>query len=218
MTEHIKYATVIEPVFEVTLSGIANAHIWRDYLRQEGYENGNTADEIDITISAVDSRFKGIRFQEFSISLKIHENRYFLANAYNSIALFAFAERTFFRTPYYKGDIEVYADRLCLGYNGQRLFEASLAAQAPLLTSVHHCEDLFVALPKHLRKKPLQPHFFYARLEGLTEVYSGNDVAIQIMPRQEDRMMTLLEASQFQVNDWHIRRNARHSKSKTYME
>lgn len=158
----------------------------------------------------------GFRFREFSISVKLDANRYFLAHAYNSLRLFARVERAFFQTPYYHGDIEVRADHLRLSHQQNTVFEARLPQKAMSLKTVEECQELNILLPKRLRKIASQPHFFDAQLEGLTEYYSGDDVDIQIAPRADDFILNLLRESLFQVQEWRVRRTARHSKSKTY--
>ena len=47
MTEAIKYVTVIDPVFEVTLSGTAEADLWREYLKEEELESPPWVDNYD---------------------------------------------------------------------------------------------------------------------------------------------------------------------------
>ncbi|GAB1420375.1 hypothetical protein MASR2M15_04710 [Anaerolineales bacterium] len=212
----IHYVTRIEPVLEVTLYGYAQTQVWYPYLEDEEIDTQNLHEKIDIIISIVASKYMGIRFREFSISVKLDANRYFLAHAYNSMRLFAYMERAFFQTPYYHGDIEIQADAVRLSHQQNTVFEARLPQKAMRLKTGEECEELNILLPKRLRKTASQPHFFDARLEGLTETYSGDAVDLQMTPRADDFILNLLQESLFQVQEWRIRRTARHSKSKTY--
>ncbi len=216
MTESVKYVTVIDPVFEVTLSGTADANLWREYLKQEELEIQNSQDVVNIIISAVDSKYLGIPFQEFSISVEVSENRYLLAHAYNSIGWFALAERALFQTPYYKGDVNVTANHLRLSHGKSTCFEAHLAEQSPAINHATERDELLVHLPKRLRRNTLHPHYFCALLEGETDTFAGEEVSISIEATAADSVLQLLNDSHLHICEWRTRVSARHSKSKTY--
>jgi hypothetical protein len=210
----MEYTTIIEPVMEVTLAGTAEDSLWQDLFRKEEMTARNPDGQVEILLSAVDSKFKGIQFQELSISVQVGENRYFLAHAYNSIGLFALAERKFFQTPYYPGKITVDPRRITLHDGSKPLFEATLPASASLIAEQPECHELLIHLPKNLRQSPNQPHFFHARLEGNTTIYSGQTASLNIVAHQS--IWELLKASNFRLQEWRVRPAARHSKSKTY--
>lgn len=210
------YTTVISPVREVTLRGKADAGLWQIYLKDEGVKPFIQDDKAELLLSAVDSKYMGFRFQEFSISLRLADDAYFLAHAFNSIPVFAWVERQFFRTPYFPARIVVEKDRLIL--NDGRTFEAKLASQAPCVKSGDEDQQLLIRLPKALRQRRAsdKPHFFYARLEGYTETYQATLENLSV--QGEEAIFQALRDSEFQVEEWHVRENARHSKSKTYHE
>lgn len=79
------YITVIEPVLEITLSGTVDRRLWQDRLQAEGLADTNQQGCGVVMLSAVDARFKGVRFQELSISYQVGDNHYFLVYTYNSI-------------------------------------------------------------------------------------------------------------------------------------
>jgi hypothetical protein len=216
MTQPVQYMTVIEPVVEVTLYGTADGDFWRRYLNEQHLPVDSTDAKTDILISTVDARYMGIRFQELSISIKVRDGVYFLAHAYNSLALFALAERVFFKTPYYHASIVPEMRHIRLSHGQSTVFEAQLPDDARLIGKGEECNDVQIYLPKALRKNPTQPHFFYARLEGFTEIYAAEDAAVKIVPNPKDPILGLLNESNFQVHEWRTRAAARHSKSKTY--
>ena len=209
--QKIDYITVISPVKEVTLWGKAEASIWQNYLKPEGLTPLVQNGKVEILISTVDSKYMGFRFQELSISVQLGENDYFLAHAYNSIPLFALAERKFFQTPYYAADILVEKERLLL--NEGKSFEAKLSPKAPCLRTGDEDWKLTIQLPKTLRKKADKPHFFYARLQGCTESYQANLERFSM--GGEEAVFQALRDSAFQPEEWRFRANATHSKSAT---
>lgn len=216
----VNYVTVIEPVLEVTLIGTAEYPPWRDLLSEEGLTVDSTPTHASILISAVDSKFRGIRFQEVSISVMVSESRYFLAHAYNSIAWFALAERVLFRTPYYKGTIAVNAQHIRLSRGQAALLDASLPADAPKISEDERRDEFLIHLPRKMRRQPNQPHYFHARLEGHATVSAADNRLVHITPASNanDHIWQVLQDSRFQAEQWLVRATARHSKSKTYTE
>ncbi|GAB4544981.1 MAG: hypothetical protein OHK0023_02570 [Anaerolineae bacterium] len=217
-TSTVNYVTVIEPVLEVTLIGTAEYARWRDLLNDEGLAVDSTPTQANILISAVDSKFRGIRFQEVSVSVMVGDARYFLAHAYNSIAWFALAERVLFRTPYYQGTITVNAQHIRLSRGQAALLDAKLPTNAPHISAGERRDEFLIHLPKKLRRQPNQPHYFHARLEGHATVFAADNRLVQITPTADERIWQLIKASRFQVDQWLVRATARHSKSKTYTE
>lgn len=214
----INYVTVIEPVYESTLVGTADLAPWQHLLASEGLPIASTNGRAELLLSAVDSKYKGIRFQEFSISIKVSDTRYFLAHAYNSIGLFALAERKMFRTPYYQGTIHVEQRQIMLRHGKTAVFQATLPPQVTSLNTADECWELFIHLPNQLRQQPAVPHYFHARLEGRTDHYPADSVALTITPTPQDETLAMLERSNFRAESWNIRPTARHSKSKTYSQ
>jgi hypothetical protein len=218
MNTKIDYVTVIEPVYEVTLFGTAELAPWQQWMKEEGLPAANEHGRAELLISVIDSKYMALSFQEFSISIKVEGNRYFLIHAYNSIGWFALAERKVFRTPYYQGDIHVAERRIALSHGNSIAFQAMLPSTVTSIHSEDECWDLLIHLPKQFRQKPAVPHYFHARLEGHTEHFPTDFVSMSITPTAEDETLRRLHASDFRVEDWRIRQKARHSKSKTYQQ
>ena len=213
-----QYVTIIEPVFEVALFGTGNHTVWENFIEKEGLELASHEGKTNIIINVVDSRYMGIRFREFSISLEVSPQRYFLAKAYNSIGMFARAERAFFHTPYYKGKIDVSATRISLQHNQLSVFEACIPEGVVPFAESDGREELLIHLPKRLRTNARKPHYFHALLEGAAISYPGDEVQVMMTPERDDVVLNLLKASCFQVQEWRVRSSARHSKSKTYSD
>ncbi|MBC8171553.1 MAG: hypothetical protein H7X77_07760 [Anaerolineae bacterium] len=217
MSNQTRYMTIVEPVLEVTLIGRGDAAPWRQPLAVEGIALPLEQNKIEIILSAVEARYLGVKFREFSISLRIDETRVFLVYAFNSNRLFAMLERAFFRTPYYYAKLAVSPHNIRLIDQEQRLFEAALPATAPVTHSQDECNEWQIWLPAALRKQPHQPHYFNARLEGSTRhyeittdkpvIFTGTGLPAPIQPLRE---------SGYVIEDWLVRDSAKHSKSQTF--
>jgi hypothetical protein len=102
----VTYIATITQVREVILAGSADLAYWRARLAAVGLfphdDNGRAA----VTISAIAGRFRGLPFREVSVGVVVGErddspaDAIYLAGAFNSSRPLAWAERTFFRTPY----------------------------------------------------------------------------------------------------------------------
>jgi len=215
-TEAIKYMTVIRTAREVSLWGKADAAPWQAYLQAEGESPEVNDGKVSLLISTVDSKYMGLRFQELSVSVQLSTDRYFLAHAFNSIPAFAWSERRFFRTPYYAAKTTVAEKQIVLRRGSEPLLRATLEENAPCLQDSPEDWRLILRLPRKFRKQAGVPHYFYARLQGETRHYPGTACALQLTPRADDVVFILLVESRFAVQEWHVRANATHSKSKTY--
>jgi len=210
-----KYMTVIKHVCEVTLTAHANYGYWLDYLQQEGLTAHNADGHASIMVSAVSARYMGIKFRELSFSVAINDGAdYFLVHAFNSIAPFAFAERAIFQTPYYHAQLVVKQHHIAMIQEQQTLFSATLAPHATEISHGFSAWEGTIHLPQHLRKQPQQPHYFQARLEGDTEIFAPQLVEFAMQPLTT--LLQMLCESQFTIQEWRVRTDAQHSKSKTY--
>lgn len=212
----IQFVTSIAPVLEVTVIGTAECAPLIPYLKAEEQAIRHAQDRTAVVISAVDSRYYGMRFQELSISIQLDDSEFFLAHAYNALPYFAFVERVFFRTPYYTGKTNVDSNHLRATHDGSLVIEAALAADVTPIRTVDESEQILVRLPKALRKSASRQHYFYARLEGLTEYYPLTPDAVNIAPDASEPIWKLLRDANFQAVQWRYRAAGRHHKSKTY--
>lgn len=211
---NIDYITVISPVKEVTLWGKADARPWQTYLLTEELAPQVEQEQVELLLSAVVATYKGVRFQELSVSIALSTQEYFLVHAYNSIPLFALAERKLFRTPYYGAKLAVTPHTIRL--NSGQDFVAELASSARCLRTAYEDWELVIRLPKALRPTAHRPHFFYARLQGETAIYQA-DLSVLSMNGAAG-IFSRLRASHFQPYEWRCRLHATHSKSKTLQE
>jgi len=108
--EKIQYAAEIENVKELRLIGKANFNYWKEYLSKRELFPFNKNGFAEITISATDLKWKGVRFNELVITIATSKgkdlnehNGFYLLQAFNSVRFFAFCERVFFFTPYHHG-------------------------------------------------------------------------------------------------------------------
>lgn len=224
-TANIQYAAVIKSVKEVALFGTADLGFWQERLRTEDLPPYSRKGQAELMIIATDLKWMGIRFNELSISVAVGASHdasvrdgAFLVRAFNSSRLLAFAERTFFQTPYYPASIRV-EDRVpCffkLNEGGEGVFSARMSGTAPRARS----EDELWQGAIHLPTKPgaRRSHFF-VKLSGQTEVYpfdSSSDV-LELKPPPDDNALRWLAESNFAAQEWRVRRDAVHAKSKTY--
>lgn len=214
----MNYMTIIDPVLENSLAGTADEACWRDLLRAEGLPIMVQQGRARIMVSVVDSTYNGVRFQELSVSVQMDERRFFLAQAYNSLAAFAFVERTLFRAPYDHGAISIQPRQVTLRVGALTAFEATLSAAAHPVDVGVECNELQVYLPKRLHKRSPRLHYFHARLEGQTDVYRDGITVRAFASVPSHPVWEMLQGSDFQVQEWRVRATARHSKSKTYQE
>ena len=217
----LKYAAFVEHVKEVTLYGTADLDFWTKQLAAEGLRPSNNHGQAEVLIGATDLKWRGFRFNEFTVSIRTQPDRetttppgFYLPQAFNSSRLFAFSERALFKTPYAYGAVKV-VDRLPVAmkvsFDQAVAFNARMAASIPCL---RHEEEWFEG-PVYL---PSGQRLFYARLGGLTETYpfvpSVDSIEIHLQPRFE--VFQWLSASGFTPIEWRIRHAATHAKSKTY--
>ena len=218
---NLKYVAFVEHVKEVTLYGTADLDFWTKQLASEGLRPSINHGQAEVLIGATDLKWRGVRFNEFTLSIGTQPDRepatqtgFYLPQAFNSSRLFAFSERTLFKTPYTYGVVTV-TDRLPVAMevsvDQTVMFNARMAASIPCL---RHEEEWFEG-PVYL---PGGRRLFYARLGGLTETYPfvPNVDSIVIQPQPHFEVFQWLSASGFTPIEWRIRHTATHAKSKTY--
>jgi hypothetical protein len=224
----IKWAARLSHVREVSLLGTADLACWAARLEPEGLRPAERDGRAQVLIIAADARFMGVRFREVSVSVLVSEasgergrDAAYLVHAFNSSRFFAFCERRLFSTPYSHADVGVNADAptsIRVAESGREVFRA---AMAPGRTAARDADGGWsgpVFLPKRAGAAPGDGRLFFARLLGRTETYSflaGKD-SVAITPGRADGALRSLLDSQFVGNEWTVRRDATHAKSKTY--
>ena len=225
--EKIKYVAKVEDVREVTLIANADLSYWRDHLRNDGFVPYVDNGKAELMISSADLKWKSMRSQEVSVSVKIccndknEPDGYFLLHAFNSSRLFAFIERIFFHTPYYYGRIAVSAEHpvsVVVDEKEQNLMMLHIPENRLPDKTENKDWNGPIFLPFQPGKKADQRKLFFAKIGGLTRVYSfqpSTDL-IRLQRAKKHPVIQMLQESNLTGKEWQVRNNASHAKSKTY--
>lgn len=213
------YISTITGVREVALTGTADLASWSARLRAVNLVPYNDNGRASLLLTAIEARFRGIPFREMSVSVVVSDDGganvggAYLAHAFNSSRLLAFAERAFFRTPYHLAVLtatEQLPARIGVSASGRGLFEARMGAK----TTPIRREDPVFEGPIYL---PGGEEVFYAHLSGSAEIYpfdSGDSLTIN--PHPDAPIFAQLVESGFAGSEWMVRSDAIHARSKTY--
>jgi hypothetical protein len=213
MTTPVKWVAELSHVREVSLLGSADLAFWIDRLQKESLVLAEKNGKAQLLIIAADMKFMGIRFREVSFSVLVcppeetaGRDAVFLVQAYNSRCLST-------TTPCFI--------RLVLG--GELVFGAQMHREEPLpcRAPASSGEDSWDG-PIFLPRRPAANHrgakVFFGKLRGHTLKYPflrGQDSVI-IAPSSGIDILQALVASHFAVEEWIVRQDATHAKSKTY--
>jgi hypothetical protein len=210
-----QYVTVVESVLEVSLRFEAQAGPWAALLQANDVPIVPQTERVQVILSGVQARFMGVRFRELSISVQLTEADYYLAHAFNSVRPFAWAERQFFRTPYYHADIALSETSITLRRAGQVMLDAALSPGAKMTSEQGEVDLLKLYLPKALRKDASVSHYFDARLEGASQHFDIAGADYRVEQAGDVAALKAFDASEPVLRDWFVRRQAKHSKSAT---
>lgn len=216
---NVSYVATIAPVREIILGGTADLATWRARLAPLGlfpYDDGGRA---AVTISAIAGRFRGLPFREVSVGVTVSDrdggppDAIYLAEAFNSSRPLAWAERTFFRTPYQLAEIRL-SERppvtIEMSVGGQVVFMAAMTPAEPVRREAQAWEGRIFLPPNGARRE-----LFYAHLAGPTEVYPFT-AADTLAIRPHDAVLRCLLDSGFTGHEWRTRAAAVHARSRTY--
>jgi hypothetical protein len=222
----VPYITTIAQVREVTLLGSAELTFWQRYLAHEGLAPTPANGRAQLVLSAPDLRWGGIRFQELSLGVVVGQPPggapplgLYLAYAANSSRLLAFLERTLFATPYEHQPTRVEA-ALPASMSVTTRAGASLRAEmAPAASPLWSRDDvwegaIFLPTPAGGGER----RWFRARLGGATDAYAFSPLAdtLTIEPAAGAGLPRLLVDAQFTPEEWRLRTDATHARSRTY--
>src|SRR5262245_13607096 len=228
MNTAVQYDAELAHVREVSLRGTADPAFWTDRLMKEELVPAEQDGKAQLLIVAADARFLGVRFREVSFSVLVSRPGAgaFLVRAFNSCRLFAFCERVLFATPYDPADVRVSASwpaavRLVRGR--EEVFRAEMGGPAtgPGREPSRSGEDGWagpVFLPGSRRGRGSSGHVFFANIHGPTRTYPflPAEDAMVIRPSPDAEIFQALIDSQFVGQEWAVREDATHAKSKTY--
>lgn len=227
MSSQVKWAAELANVREVSLRGSADLDFWREYLAGEEVVPLNCEGRASIMIVSAEGKFAGVRFREVSVSVVMESASgpdgiplFFLVQAYNSSRFFSWCERVFFATPYYFAQVNIQPRipaEVRVAREGNMMFHASMSRET--LPSEER-DDRWMArilLPSRKSTKARKKMFF-ARILGSTRVYPFQEGADRIVfgGEAETDVFALLKSSRFTPQEWVVRANATHAKSKTY--
>lgn len=232
MMNTVKWAAELAHVREVSLLGTADLAFWKERLRKEELLPAESDGLAQLMLSAADSIFMGVPFRELSFSVLVRpeeggpRDAACLIRAFNSCRLFACCERVFFSTPYYYGNVRVSASlpvSIQLVEQGEAAFAAAMGEAAPgSARQPSRCGDdgwegpVFLPASRHGKSRPGK--WFAARLRGYTRTYpflAGLD-SVAIRPTHGSEILAALRDSHFLPQEWLVREDATHAKSKTY--
>lgn len=190
-----KYVAELDHVREVTISGSADFHYWRNRLQNEGLTPIERDGAAQMLLTAADGRFRGVHFRELAVSVLAGDGAY-LVQAFNSVRFFAWVERVIFKTPYTHARLAVDAAAI-----RSAMVEAHCGPRKAGKTEVDGFDGP-VYLPGG--------RWFRAHIAGLTERFPFDPARDSL----ETSLASLLE-SRFTPREWHLRRDARHAKGNT---
>ncbi len=223
MAANIKYVVNVPHVQEVSLFGAADVDFWREQLKPEGLAPRADTGRAELTLIAARMQWMGVWFSELSISIALSPAapaRAFLLYAFNSIPWFAWAERTFFQTPYYPGQTQLETRapaRMGLSIAGAMSLSAAMTeTRAPTWSGMETWEG-GILLPRRFSRTARAEKVFHARLQGATEIYPfASTDSLSLAPTSSAPILQQLQASHFTGTEWHLRAEATHAKSETY--
>lgn len=212
------YISTITNVREVALSGTADLAYWQERLRSVGLDAYAENGRASLLLTAIESKFRGIPFRELSISVLVSDDGLtasgaYLAHAFNSSRLLAFAERVFFRTPYHLAglalEVRVPA-RMAVSANGYELFSARMGSQRSPARNEDNLFEGSIYLPGGR-------DVFYAHLSGAADVYLFDEAdTLFFRPDSAGDIFAQLVDSGFTGGEWRLRAGAVHARSKTF--
>ncbi len=221
----VKYVATVHGSREVTLFGMADLAYWENKLAVQNLTPYAVDGQAEIMVSAVASKYMGIRFSEFIIAITVADEPggeaagAFLLSAYTTSRMFAFVERNIFQTPYTHGFVEVRCEdrpfvRLSLGPDQVFRIERNAKGVSPAKDATW---DGPIYLPNPDRNQASTKRMF-ARLSGATEIcpFVEREDNLILVPTAMDSTFGWLAESGFAPKEWHIRHNATHARSKTY--
>ena len=223
----VRYVAEIAHVREVSLWGRADLDYWKERLGGLELHPAESAWQARVLVSAVSSRFKGMAFRELSVSVVVSREAggagrdgFYLLHAFNSLRFFAFVERVCFGTPYFHGSIDVeprVPASLGVSCRGESLLSAGMGVEVhePLADADDVWEGPIYLPPRQVGGRC--ERLFVARLAGVARRYpfvDGRD-RLTITPSPDAPVFQQLLDSRFAPDEWLVREDGNHAKSKT---
>ncbi len=223
-----KYNVVVSGLKEVTLVGSADPTFWKERLKPEGLNPYVKDGRAELLIATTDSRWLGMPFKELTIAISIclaegcpEPQGLFLIQAFNSRRFFAFIERSFYQTPYDLGAISVKSRpplAIKVGKGGDNYLSVDMAEAIPGLGSEADRWEGPIFLPGKPAVPSAKHKLFYARLAGVTQRYPFHPDVDRLLINRSAGLPVFqwLLASNFTGQEWRLRVDATHARSRTY--
>jgi len=218
------YITTVSHVKEVILEGVADYAFWQAKLAPEGLTPQRDDDHAVLLLSATRLRWMGLRFNELAICVVLCErgdcatqDAYYLPQAFSSMPLLAWAERTFFRTPYSPAAFEFRHElpaHFAVSAGEQTLLRAAMSPRrTPAIPDMELWEGPIYLPP---RDDTDRRDRFFVSLSGETQVFPfhPSDV-VECNPQPGVPALQWLRDSNFAGREWRLRTGAVHAKSRT---
>lgn len=187
-----------------------------------------------ILIISAEMKWAGIRFRELSFSVVVspppsgvHHDAVFLVQAFNSRRLLALSECIFFSTPYDFGDVALSSSPPCsiqLKRGASVVFKAAMQTDRhspPRVPSFSGPDrwDGPIFIPRKRQRAGGPRRVFFGKLSGHTLRYpfeQKNDALTISETPGRSRIFQALQDSHFIAEEWLVRDDATHARSKTY--
>jgi len=227
----MKYAAQIQNVREVALTGTADLGYWTEQLKSQGLVPVEHRGHARLLITGTNAKFGGFGFRELGVGVFAtaeqagsHMEGLLLLHAFNSNRFFAFIERTFFSTPYYRGNVQVEVDpvRFALIRSADDSCSGRLGREGATVREAETDQPGGWSGPIFLPGMADVPHqdrkWFFAQLSGQTRTWAfqpGED-ELALPHRMAEPVFAWMLESGFAGLEWTVRTDAKHGKSKTY--
>lgn len=227
MGKPIDYIAKLSHVREVSLLGTADLGYWREHLGRAGLEPAQQGGRARILIIASAASFRGIRFRELSVTALVARSgdgtpadASALIHAYNSNRLLALCERALFSTPYSRADVQVSAGlpaSLGVVDHDGSAFRAEMGDGPSPGREPSRCGEDGWEGPVYLPGGSRPGRLFFARIRGETQAYPfrGGVDSLRIEPASGPGIIRTLADSGFVPEEWIVRDDAVHARSKT---
>lgn len=225
MNTNVKFVAEVKHVKEVILDGEADLTFWQAQLSNANLYPYNHNNRAEISISTTDLYWMGLHSNELTIGISVSErpeadtrDGVYLIHAFNSSALLAFMERTFFQTPYYPARIHLNeqppAQIQLSDSRGVHLYAQMGAGTVPTQSK----QELWQGISYLPVKKPsAKRRYFVVCLSGFTQTYPFSPLdKLTIASGSRHPVFTWLRESYFAPKGWRLRADADHSRSSTF--
>ncbi len=221
----IRYLAEPKHVREVTLIGTGDFEFWSTFLKAEGLSPMPCGGAAQIWVVSAEMVFFGIRFTEISVSIRampsddVNGTGMRLIHAFTSSRVFAWCERSLFSTPYSYGECRVSVQsppRMRMEAPDGCVLRADMSppGRSAIRVGNESWEGPVFLPPRGVGD---EGRLFFGRLSGHTMAYQflSTDQFTMKAPFSSAGLQPLVD-SRFSPQEWVVRTDATHGKSRTY--